>query len=128
MLSYTWGSVMTVIGMCIALVLMCFGNKPYRFHTLVYFTIGWGWGGINLGPFFIICKDAPLHTKLHESGHAIQNIIFGPLMPFIVGIPSFIRSRQYASKLRQGLAHTLPPYDSAWYEAQATDLGYRYFK
>lgn len=91
LVSYTWGVIMTLIGSLVALFLLITGHKPHHFYQNIYFRIGRNWGGINFGPFFIIDNTEGLSTKQHESGHGIQNICLGPLMPFIIGIPSLIR-------------------------------------
>lgn len=101
----TWGLLMTSIGAVAALVLLVTGHKPKALGPAVYFEIGESWGGINLGPFFICSKDACDLTKKHEFGHSIQNMIWGPLMPFIIGIPSLIRSmlRRESNRLKKSL-------------------------
>lgn len=128
LLSLTWGCAMTLCGAIVALALMITGHRPRRFHCLVYFEVGRGWGGFELGAFFVVSKDAPLSTKRHESGHAIQNIMLGVFMPFVVSIPSAVRYWYRRYKEHKGLAHTLPPYDSIWFEGWATALGNKYFQ
>ena len=99
---------MNLIGIfgCIAMLIM--GEKPKRFGTCVYFTHGRRWGGVCLGGFFFVSEDSnTLYTKAHESGHAIQNMILGPLFPFVVGIPSMIRYHLFGkqnNKQKQKLA------------------------
>lgn len=90
-LSLTWGLPMTLIGALITLALLISGNKPKTFHGRIYFEIGRDWGGVNFGPFFLVCENSSLLTKQHECGHGLQNILLGPLMPLIVSIPSAIR-------------------------------------
>ena len=87
----TWGIIMTTVGAVTASVLLILGYKPKNFGPTIYFEVGENWGGVELGGFFICSKDASIATKLHECGHSIQNLMFGPLMPFIVSIPSAIR-------------------------------------
>lgn len=89
--SCTWGCIMTLIGAIIALVLFIGGKQPLRFHYSIYFQFGSGWGGVSFGPFFFLSTTSPDSTKQHEAGHSLQNLIFGPLMPFVVGIPSAVR-------------------------------------
>lgn len=103
-LSLTWGCVMTTIGLLAALCLIITGHKPQLFHHYIYFEIGKNWGGVNLGPVFLVAKDPTLHIKQHESGHGIQNIVLGPLMPFLVCIPSVVRYwlREMAYKKKLG--------------------------
>lgn len=123
LLSCTWGIIMTLIGSITALVLLILGNKPKRHGYCWYFEIGEGWGGINLGIFFVVSKGAGSHTKNHEHGHGFQNAVLGPLFPFIVAIPSVVRYWYREFKYhRNGL---IPPtdYDDIWFERQATKLG-----
>ncbi|MGM9968861.1 MAG: hypothetical protein ACI35S_00525 [Anaeroplasma sp.] len=118
-LSFTWGLPMSLIGGITFLVLMCLGYKPKRFRYLYYIEIGENWGGLNLGCFFLTCKVPYEKTKRHEAGHSIQNALFGPLMPFIVTIPSAIRYWYIR------VFNVATNYDSIWFEGQATKLGNR---
>ena len=87
----TWGIIMTLIGAIIALGLILTGHKPKTMGPTVYFEVGENWGGLELGGFFLCCRNAPMETKYHECGHSIQNMIWGPLMPFIICLPSAAR-------------------------------------
>lgn len=48
-------------------------------------------------------NGASLSMKQHEAGHSLQIIILGPLMPFVVGVPSafrcWIRNYNYKGKV-----------------------------
>ena len=127
-LSLTWGLPMTLIGAVVALALLVTGHKPKIFHGLVYFEVGRGWGGVELGAFFVVNRGASGSIKRHESGHGIQYIILGPFMPFIISIPSAVRYwyREYLTRTKKNVK--LPPYDSIWFEGWATKLGDKYFK
>lgn len=126
--SLTWGCVMSVIGLVTALALLVTGHKPILFGNTFYFKVGKNWGGLNLGPVFITDSTPSLHTLCHEHGHGLQNLWWGPLFPFVIGIPSAIRywyrEIKYYNKGKQ------PPttYDSMWFEGQASELGEKYFK
>lgn len=126
-LSCTWGAIMTVIGLIVAGVLIVKGYKPRVFHYSIYFQVGSDWGGINLGAVFITSTTAEPRILQHEAGHGIQNIVFGPLMPFLVGIPSITRYhyRNYLETHKN--KKDLPPYDSIWFEGQASRIGTRLF-
>ena len=87
----TWGLPMTLIGAIAALGLLISGHKPKHLGPTVYFEVGESWGGLELGGFFLCDKHSPLETKYHECGHGLQNMIWGPLMPFIVCLPSAAR-------------------------------------
>lgn len=126
--SLTWGGLMTFIGLIVALVLLATGHKPYKFGYTFYFKVGKSWGGLELGGLFITDSNPSLHTLCHEQGHGLQNLWWGPLFPFVIGIPSAIRywyrEIKYYKKGKQ------PPttYDSIWFEGQASRLGEKYFK
>lgn len=90
--SCTWGIIMTLIGAIGALAMLITGHKPQIFGYNVYFVVGSGWGGVNFGAFFFVAKTSNrLQIKQHEAGHGLQNILLGPLMPFVVAIPSAFR-------------------------------------
>lgn len=89
--SLTWGSIMTLLGAVIALALLLTGHRPGRLGPNVYFEVGCGWGGMEYGAFFFVERNAARETILHEAGHGIQNLLLGPLMPFVVCIPSALR-------------------------------------
>lgn len=121
---------MTLIGALVALGLLITGHKPKLFHYFVYFEVGRNWGGFEAGCFFFANENVSLHTKQHEAGHGLQNIIFGVFMPFVVSIPSAARYwyREYLVRVKKKLYSDLPPYDSAWFEGLATKWGEKYFK
>ena len=91
LVSLTWGSIMTLLGAVIALALLLTGHRPGRLGPNVYFEVGRGWGGMEYGAFFFVERSAARETVLHEAGHGIQNLLLGPLMPFVVCIPSALR-------------------------------------
>lgn len=122
LLSFTWGLPMTLLGCLATLVLMLVGKKPKKYGWCWYFEIGSCWGGINLGPVFLVCKGASEWTKVHEVGHAVQNIRYGLLMPFLVGIPSATRYWYREIRRRIGRPCTTGYYD-IWFEAEANMLG-----
>ena len=125
--SCTWGLLITAAGALVALALLVTGHKPHRFHYLVYFEVGSGWGGFNLGGFFVVGRDTSLSTKRHESGHGLQNIMLGVFMPFLVSIPSALRYWWRVYQSRRGPGASLTHYDSIWFEGWATSLGDKYF-
>ena len=142
-LSCTWGGILTLIGAIVALALMIGGCKPHIFHYDVYFEVGKGWGGLELGPFFLVCKDGSRSIKQHEHGHGLQNIWWGPLYIFVIGLPSIIRynyrnivEKKKFKQWRTGKItyeeyrewyYNWPNYDDIWFEGQASALGAKYF-
>jgi len=126
LLSFTWGLPLTIVGGLVALWLLIRGRKPTRFGWCLYFEVGkTNWGGLEFGPIFLCERDPSWYIKKHEFGHGIQNCFWGPLIIFVICIPSAIRYLFRRWKKSRG-ATELPPYDSIWFEGQATELGTKY--
>lgn len=87
-----------------------------------YFEIGRNWGGVSFGWFFICGRDCSDATKRHEVGHSVQTASIGGLKMLGLSICSAVR---YWWRCIFG-AKT--PYDSWWFEGQATQLGNQYVK
>lgn len=126
-LSFTWGIIMSLIGLLAFISLIIAQFKPKVFHHIIYFEVGHNWGGVNLGCFFIVSCDSSYRTLQHEAGHAIQNIMLGILFPFIIAIPSVIR--YWYRELKYNRRHITPPtrYDAIWFESWATKIGIEKF-
>ena len=124
-LSLTWGCITTLGGALVALALLITGHRPKKWGYAWCFEAGRGWGGFSMGPFLVTCRDGGQRLRDHEFGHSIQNCRFGPLMPFLVSIPSSLR--YHAHRIRRRRGRPLPPYDAVWFEGQATRLGRMYF-
>ena len=123
-LSWTWGLPMTLIGAIVTGILMIFGKKPKRWGPCIYTEIGKNWGGLELGMFFLTSKPSYASTKDHELGHAIQNCYWGPLMPFVISIPSAIRYWYRRIRRMLGYPNAASYYD-VWFELQASTWGCR---
>ena len=128
LLSFTWGIVITLIGLIITFVLLTMGKKPKKNYYGWYFEMGENWGGCNFGCVSLVANNPTLHDLSHEFGHAVQNCKFGPAMLFIV-LASAIRYwyRRYLRFVKNIPHAKLPPYDSIWFEKEATDIGKYYF-
>lgn len=124
----TWGLPVNIGGAAVSAVMLMTGHKPKKYGDCIQFDVGKNWGGGSLGLFMFTCKNADDALKAHEHGHSIQNCYYGPLMPFVVNIPSSARfwSRKLISAVKPGVQ--LSDYDSAWFEAQASALGQEYMK
>ena len=129
-LSLTWGLPMTLIGLIVAIVLLIAGYKPNRNMYGYYFVVGKGWGGFNMGPISVVSEKPSRHTLNHEFGHSIQNCYLGPLLPFLVAIPSATRYwyREYLISYKNKKYSELPSYDSVWFEGTATSIGNKYWE
>ena len=58
----------------------------------------------------------------HEYGHSLQNCILGPFMLIVVNLPSTVRYWYRRIAMSLGKAPK-KPYDSIWFEGQATKWG-----
>lgn len=115
-LSFTWGIIMSLIGLITAGVLIILGNKPIKLGPTIRFEIGENWGGITLGCVVITYKEPSSYIVKHEFGHTLQNCVFGPAMVFI-GLASLIRATyRTIKKIDKG-------YYDIWFEQQASDWG-----
>lgn len=117
---------MSLIGLIAAFISIVFLNgKIHKNGFTIIIEVGGNWGGINLGCVSLCggyttkCIDLDWfeHTRRHEFGHSLQNIIFGPLFPFLVAIPSVIRYWYFTLKNPE------KDYDSIWFEKTATNWG-----
>lgn len=123
-LNATWGLPMTLVGWVAYVCLRAVGLTPQSWGGCTWFCLGEGWGGLNLGLVIITDKDADENILNHEFGHSIQNARYGFFFPFAVAIPSVIRYWQREIDAKNG--KTLEPYNSVWFEGEATKLGNRY--
>ena len=131
-LQLTWGSLMTSIGLLVSLFILIFMRNKATFHKNGYswiIEIGGNWGGLELGACALCGNYSKTntywfdHTRKHEFGHTIQNIIFGPFYIFVVGIPSAIRYWYKRIAQKKGKKFSSDWYDSAWFECTATKWG-----
>ena len=113
---------MNLIGGIAFLALRVTGHKARRFHNALTVTVGKYWGGLSLGCFLLVNEGASKSLLTHEYGHSFQNIVFGPLFPFLIGIPSALRYWAREIESRRGKAD-LPAYEAIWFERQATRWG-----
>lgn len=128
LLQFTWGIVMNVLGVLVFAVLIIFGRKrPKKFKNCWYIVVGKNWGGLELGTFFLIDQNEHLSTKYHESGHGLQNIVWGPLFLFVIWIPSAIRYQYRELKYHRKGKNPPTDYDDIWFEGQATNWGHKYY-
>lgn len=125
-ISFTWGIIMSILGLLL-LIPFAITKRVHVYHGRLYGVIKSNGGyGFELGCFFFItenCKDNE-HMKAHESGHGIQNCFYGPLMLFLVSLPSTIRFWYRRFKYYVLNKKLTTAYEDIWFEKQATDLGY----
>lgn len=92
-----------------------------KVKVILFWLISCTWGAI------MTSIGAVVALVLICTGHAIQNIILGVFMPFVVCIPSAVRYWWREWVKHRGRSATLPPYDSIWFEGWASRLGEKYF-
>lgn len=132
-LSFTWGIVYTIVGLFVLLYFVLF--KYDKISILIIAgricirTDGKYWGGISLGIVYIVDARNSYRLHVHELGHTVQHIMFGPLFIPLVAIPSVIRAnlRKKYRKFLYDKNGKYIEYDSVWFEGQATRLGEKYF-
>ena len=133
-LSFTWGFIPSFIGLI--MLIPFFISKRYKIYSGRIYGIfpksfGDDWG-FEMGCFYFVANNNAdvtgmnIGLHMHECGHGIQNIIFGPLMLLLVSIPSMIRYWYRESKINKGKGSSLKPYDDIWFEAQASYFGSKY--
>lgn len=129
--SLTWGCLMTIPGLLIALVAIALGGKPHRNGCSFIVEIGGNWGGLELGACALCGTYHGTsywdEIRCHEFGHSIapQHMLMGPLFPFLVGIPS--ACRYWYQRILQKRGKTFPNewYYRFWAEANASSNGTR---
>ena len=120
---WTKGWALSLIGLVVYGVLRLCRQKPKDYKGICpYFEIGKNWGGLEMGWFFICCKNCGDTTKCHEVGHGIQNAAVGGLTMLAYSIGSAARywwREIFGAKT---------PYDSWFFEGDATRLGTEYVR
>lgn len=127
-LSLTWGIITSLIGFIIMIPFLITGKVRVfyrRLYGIFPKCFGSGWG-FSMGCFFFTAYDCGHDNELmaHECGHGLQNILWGPLMMFVIYIPSFIRFWIYTIRMNKG--KEVKAYDSIWFEGQASWWGWNY--
>ena len=127
--SFTWGAIQSILGAAVALIAFQFAPGARMKRDGLFFCVeipGITWG-LECGIFYICSVDALQFIRLHEKGHQIQNLIFGPLQPFIITIPSILRF--WYRRFRAAIKHPCKTdYYDIWFESGATELGVNFEK
>lgn len=115
------GWALSSIGNVVYFVLTLFKQSAKEYHGVCpYFEIGTGWGGMSLGWFFICSKDCSVKSRNHEVGHCIQNAAVGGWKMAAYSAGSAVR---YWCRALFG---SKTPYDSWYFEGDATRIGNEY--
>ena len=116
------GWALSAVGSVVYFVLKLIGYTPRYYCGIPYFEVGKGWGGVEMGWFFIVCKDWDTHLKNHEVGHLVQNAEVGGLSMLWWSLCSCARywwREIFGAKT---------DYDAWWFEGNATALGDEFIK
>ena len=117
------GLAFSLIGDIVYLILCLLGYQQKMFYDICpYFEVGKGWGGLSLGWFFICCEGSSESLKCHEVGHTIQNANIEGWKMLVLSLGSVARYWY------REIFGAITPYDSWWFEGQATELGTKYVK
>ena len=115
----TWGIIQTTLGFLV--FLLNIKNKHYFYHGAII-TERNAPSSVSLGMFVFTTsnpmKDKRIENKIpddelskrllvHEYGHTIQSLIFGPLYLIVMGIPSTLWGflPHYQKKRNQGVSY-----------------------
>lgn len=119
---------MNIIGLLFAYLMVGVGAEITNYKQAICIQSKGFPGGITLGGFIFVGTNSYAESiKPHEYGHTIQNLIWGPLFLFVIGLPSIIRAAyfNYCAEHKPEKYRTMD-YESAWFEAQATKIGTKY--
>lgn len=126
----TWGGLLTIPGLLITgFCILFLKGTPHKNGYSYIVEIGGNWGGLEIGAVALCgrySENDPAwyeHTRRHEFGHSIQQLIFGPFQVFIVGIPSACRYWYQRIARTHGKKFSSAWYDSIWFEGTATKWG-----
>ena len=126
-LTFTWGLLMTLLGLLVMMSLFIFRRGNIRlegYHVYFEFKKDKQWG-FSVGMISFIGRIREHQDKevlYHEFGHTVQNAILGPLVIFLVYIPSLLRYH-YREWLYKHDKPVKTAYDDIWFEDSATTLG-----
>lgn len=114
LLSLTWGLALTLLGFIFLLInLLTLSITDVKIvEGRIVFRSRLMFGGICLGGFIFVSKDAGIGIVYHEIGHSVQNILWGLLFLPVIGIPSIVCA-----------AIGIKNYEDLWFERQATTIG-----
>ena len=120
---WTNGLPLSIVGIFVYIALVLTGHKPKDYMGICpYFEVGKGWGGFEMGWFFVCGKDTGTKTKNHEIGHMIQNATVGGFKMLAYSVVSM--ARYWWSQI----ATLKTPYYSWFFEKDASRIGDEYVK
>lgn len=124
-LQFTWGlpaNILGVIGVLFCKLILQWDIIKYNKNFIISPKKDNFKSGLSLGIFLFMDKNSSQYFKAHEYGHSIQNIIFGPLFLFVIGLPSFIRC-MYFNLIINKIPIENNSYYDIWFEKDANSIG-----
>ena len=120
LIHFSWGIIQSLLGACIALILLVRGERPQRFRAS--WVIRWpSRRGLSLGAFIFLPHGAGSSLIVHEYGHCIQSLIAGPFYLPLFALPSMVWAGvPRLSKMRRAQKRS---YYSLYTERSANWLG-----
>lgn len=86
-----WGMPQTLLGAVLFLLTLKYNKSSRNGNVITYWKSGYS---ASLGIFVFIARDLPLEERerlfVHEFGHSVQSLIFGPLYLPLMALPSMI--------------------------------------
>lgn len=126
---WTWGLPQNLIGALIYLCCRLRGCPHFRYQGARAVIWRQRAGSMSMGSFLFLHPAWTPEDKLllvHEYGHTIQSLCFGPLYLLAVGLPSVIWAGTPALQRRRQRRQI--GYYAVYPEKQATALGLRFAK
>lgn len=130
LVSLTWGCITTIPGLIVGIALTMCGFRSHRNGFGFIIEVGGNWGGFSIGPVSLCGSYYESnrywfeHTRRHEFGHSVQQLVLGPFQILLVTIPSIIRYWYQRIRTSKGLRNA--PYDQAIFEYTASKYGYKW--
>lgn len=125
LVQWTWGLPQNILGLLTTILV---AHHPRRFRGAIVsrlraFPLFSGHDCFSLGMFILMGRSVSERNYrkllIHEYGHTIQSLLFGPFFLPLIGLPSSLRRLYFKLPLknRRSLYHTGYP------EKQANELG-----
>ncbi len=124
---WTWGLPQNLAGAVLALLIP--GRRELRGGALVtWYPKGkLHGGGLSMGMFLFVPEESSEGERIcvHEYGHTVQSLVFGPTYGLFVGLPSMLRAARFNRMDRRGTP-TKEKYSGRWPENGANRMGERF--
>ncbi len=137
LLQTVWGLPQTLLGALVFLATLSCPHEPFRGAVLTRWRLK---SSLSLGLFVFVTDDPLYHYRgrrtperekataeelaVHEYGHTIQSLFWGPLYLLAVGLPSLVWA--WAPPFVRKRAKEHVSYFAVWPESRANELGERY--